>query len=247
MPIQVILRSFYSTAVVNIFTWNKAYAIFPLPTFVHHKGYLLKPLDNYLSGPLEKYSRRGWRFQETMWPEDKSSNQPIQDTRRIGDKFTWMIPFDTSNVDWSKTPDFVLEYSNFRVNPKPRGEEEQVESDSSNYEISASRFEAKVLRHDYLYGTKSWMEFLGKRVDKLTILELYKLSPALRPPHFQGPLQAANEEQRVSLYSQLQTFFPQMLPNSVSWTYWDDEIPQWYEAWQQLEAQLKKGISTWDT
>lgn len=159
---QVILRNFHSTAVVNFFTWNKAYAIFPLPTFVHHKGYLLKPLDNYLSTLLEKYSRRGWRFQEAMWPEDESSNQPIQDTRRIGDEFTWMMPFDTSNVNWSKTPDFVVEYSSFGVNPNPWGEP----SESSYYEISATLFAAEVLRHRYLYCTTSWMKFLGKRVDK---------------------------------------------------------------------------------
>lgn len=230
---QVILRNFHSTAVVNFFTWNKAYAIFPLPTFVHHKAYLLKPLDNYLSTLLEKYSRRGWRFQEAMWPEDESSNQPIQDTRRIGDEFTWMIPFDTSNVNWSKTPDFVVEYSNFGLKPKPWGEA----LESSNYEISATLFEAEVLRHRYLYCTTSWMEFLGKRVDKLTVLELYKLSPALRPAHFQGPLHATDEGERFALYRQMGNF-----SKPDSWTYWDNEIPQWYEAWRQSEAQSKKDV-----
>lgn len=61
--------------------------------YIRHKGYLLKPASNYLSPLLEKYSRRGWGFHGAIWPEEKNSNQPIQDTRRIGDGFIWMIPF----------------------------------------------------------------------------------------------------------------------------------------------------------
>lgn len=228
IPVEAILKNFHSTLVVNFFTWNKAYAIFPLPTFVHHKGYLLKPLDNYLSTLLEKYSRRGWRFQGEMWPEEVSAKQPIQVGRRIGDEFTWMIPFDTSNVNWSKTPDLVLEYSSFKVG--------HGGPDGTNYEVSATRFEAEVLRHQYLYGAPDWMKFLGKRVDELTILELYKLAPELRPAPFRGPLYRTDENDRYALYRMTAGGFMRETGKPNGWTYWDDEIPKWYQAWRQSVA-----------
>lgn len=229
---QAILSSFYSTVVVNFLTWNKAYAIFPLPTFVHHKGFLLKPLDNYISSVLEKYSRRGWRFQGQMWPEEKGSNQPIQASRLIGDKFTWMIPFDTSHVNWSTTPDFVLEYGDFVLKPSPWAE-------SSNYKIEATWFQSAVLRHKYLFASLSWMKFLGARVDELTILELYKLEPDKRPARFRRALSRTDEQDRFTMYRLVQDEMRDF-QKPDSWTYWDDEVPKWHEAWLQSEAQSKK-------
>lgn len=64
VPAQAILAGSYSTIGVNLFTCDKAYAVFPLPTFIRHKRYLLLPLSDHVSGLLEKYSRRGWRFQD---------------------------------------------------------------------------------------------------------------------------------------------------------------------------------------
>lgn len=198
---------------------------------MYHKGYLLKAIDNYLSTVLEKYSRRGWRFQEAMWPEDMSSKQPIQATRRIGDEFTWIIPFDTSNVKWSKTPDIALEYSIFGV--KREGHSERPES--RNYKITSANFSSEVLQHPFLYDDSqksggSWMMFLGERVDELTLLELYKMAPEARPRAFQDQV-----EHRYALYGCMRhTQKPE------SWTYWDDQIPRWYEAWRQTKAEPKE-------
>ncbi|MCJ1267056.1 hypothetical protein MMC22_006941 [Lobaria immixta] len=187
IPLQAILRGFYSTVVVNFFAWNKAYSMFPLHTFVHHKGYMLKPLNNHFSTLLEKYSRRGWKFQNAMWPEEISPNQPIEGTRRIGDEFSWMIPFDVSNVKWSKTPDSVLEYASFDVHLEDRDEG----TEKKHYTVTAFHFFSDVLRHEYLYGVSGhWLDFLGERVDELTRLELYKMAPEarpVRPAALQGP------------------------------------------------------------
>ncbi|KAF7502568.1 hypothetical protein GJ744_005486 [Endocarpon pusillum] len=40
--IAAILASFNTTDVVKIITWSTAYAVFPVPTFEEHKGYMLK-------------------------------------------------------------------------------------------------------------------------------------------------------------------------------------------------------------
>lgn len=231
MPLQAILLSSYTTAVVNFFTWNKAYAIFPLPTFVHHKGYLLKPITEFLPmvlpwklpSMLQKYTRRGWRFQQVMWPEDASSNNPIQETRRIGDEFTWMIPFDTKLVDWSKIPDSVLEYASFGVSLLAK-------KDFRCYGISAQSFRCEVLRHAYIYGFKEWMVFLKGRVDELFYVELWKLTPEQAwPLGFQGTLTQCEMSGCMD---------DRCKPDS--WSYWDDEIPNWYRAWRLSVAQPKK-------
>lgn len=233
IPVQAILKGFYSTVTVNFLTWNKAYALFPLPTFVHHKGYLLKALDNYLSSLLDKYSRRGWRFQGAMWPEEEiHSNKPVRTRRLIGDEFTWMIPLDTSKVDWSKTPDFVLEYSNFEL-------ESSRWAASSNHKIVAKGFHSGVLRHKYLVTSMSWMTFLGARVDKLAVLELYKLAPEKRLARFQGAITQTNEGDGMAMYMWMEREMADF-QKPDSWTYWDDEIPKWHQAWLQKEAQSKK-------
>lgn len=226
IPVQAILKGFYSTVVVNIIAWNKAYAIFPLLTFVHHKGYMLKPQSDHYTKPLEKYSGRGWRFQEAMSPEDRIPNQPIQQERRVGDEFTWMISFDTSNVKWSKTPDLVLEYANFMINNINQTARQK------HYTIESEEFVSEVLRYRYLRGgsTSTWMFFLGEKVDELTRLELLKMAPEARPAGFQGEIAKGTALYRCMTGCE----------KPDGWTYSDDQIPKWYESWRQSEMESKK-------
>ena len=42
LALQGILQGLYMTAVLNIITWNKAYALFARDTFVRRKSYMLK-------------------------------------------------------------------------------------------------------------------------------------------------------------------------------------------------------------
>ncbi|KAL8851878.1 MAG: hypothetical protein Q9221_003201 [Calogaya cf. arnoldii] len=114
-PIATILRSFYTTVVVNIISWNKAYSVFPLITLIQYRGYLLKYLDEVRKLFVTKYSQRGWRIQEILWPEDHQSNHPIRQYRMIGDRFSWMIPLNVGKVRWSQTPDYVLEHASFCI------------------------------------------------------------------------------------------------------------------------------------
>ncbi|TVY86545.1 hypothetical protein LAWI1_G008802, partial [Lachnellula willkommii] len=115
IPIQAILRGFYTTAVVNIITWNKAYSVFPDCTFLERKTYMLQPLDDWFGAQLVKYSSRGWMTLETQWEEDKKPSHSLQDStqRRVGDSHTWTIALNTDGVETSLTPDYVIEYACF--------------------------------------------------------------------------------------------------------------------------------------
>lgn len=59
----------------------------------------------------------------------------------------------------------------------------------------------------------------------MTRLELRKLSPEERPMNYEQILQATTENRgHREVYEKPKT-----------WTYWDSEIPRWYNAWK-LEA-----------
>ena len=102
-------------------SWNKAYSIFPLSTFVQYKGYKLvgryklAARDNLSCFSLRGYSFRPWNLQGLIRLEEHHLNHPIRKYRRVGDRFTWTIPFDTKNVQWSETPDQVLECDSFKM------------------------------------------------------------------------------------------------------------------------------------
>ena len=97
------MANFYPTHVVNIITWSTAYAVFPMPTFEEHKGYMLKPLSRkYMPALLHKWATRGWEFEQTLWPEEETATHSIQPRRRVGDRYTWTISFDITNFDLSQ-------------------------------------------------------------------------------------------------------------------------------------------------
>ena len=79
-----------------------------------------------------------------MWPVDTCHNHPIQERKRIGDRYT----FSTEKVESSKTPDYVLEYSGYNMDLSMSYSDYDTKmEDVRHYKISISRFESKVLKH----------------------------------------------------------------------------------------------------
>lgn len=191
VPLVTILESLHATALVNIISWNKAYAVFPQPTFLQYKAYMLKfATDEY--GPLlGDLSSKGWKTQPTIWKEEEDD---IRDAwlgrtdcrgareicrRRIGDSLTWQIPVPTTSTAKSKTPDSVLEYSEFEIEREnSRGDE--LEYTVPCYILKAPTFTSLVLRYEYT-SCKESMQAFAFRLETLTRLELLKLEPSERP------------------------------------------------------------------
>ena len=46
MPLPVTMGDFYTTAIVKLLSWNKVFAIFLLPAFLHHESYALEGLNS---------------------------------------------------------------------------------------------------------------------------------------------------------------------------------------------------------
>ncbi|KAL8976048.1 MAG: hypothetical protein Q9205_007875, partial [Flavoplaca limonia] len=224
IPIHAILNTFFTTLVVNIITWNKAYSIFPLTTFIQKRGYLLRLPDADFASLMVNYTQRGWTIQQSLRPGDPRANHPIRENRRIADKFTWLIPLDVRKVKSSKTPDAVLEYSTFgfRIS-RYRRWDPFIEEGNFSYMIAALLYPCDALRYKYTYSLTDWRAFMIYEATRLTRLELGKLKPSQRPPQYDR-----------LLYGKSSKLGHKSIENPECWTYWDPEIPTWYHAWEKI-------------
>ena len=228
-PLYNVVREAYFTAEANIMSWNKAYSLFALPTFVLKTCYSLQAWGERSSNSAQILSGRGLNVQGVLWPEDKRRNHPIRERRRVGDRYTWTIPFDTRKVQTSKTPDYVLEYACFGCIALDGEYDDKEPYDDlggqvRHYSLNMQMFEAKVLRYVYSFGEFSMQKFFEARLHAFTILELHKLNATERPPDYEEILLITSD----MIYYALEGFIP-----PASWTYRDDEVPKWYKAWEK--------------
>lgn len=56
-PLMCIL-SFHSTVAMNFYSWNKAYSLFPLTTFMHRTPIVTKPIGDKEAICISKYTNR---------------------------------------------------------------------------------------------------------------------------------------------------------------------------------------------
>ena len=229
-PAQSVLWDATHTAEVNFISWNKAYSIFALPTFIPNKSYLLQKFDDEIREATRDSSRLGWNVQGVMWPEEKRRNHPIRERRRVGDRYTWTIPFDTRQVDSSKTPDYVLEHACFTIDMSMGYKDDEVYERQGvvrNYAIEVDTLESKVLKHTYLHGEDGMMDFIFPRIHSSTILELHKLDPAQRPNNYNQIMENPHD-----IDGALGAF-----DRPASWQYRDDEFPTWYKAFEKYKPE----------
>ena len=231
-PIEAILNSFYTTALVNFFSWNKAYALFPLPTFAHRKTYYLTEVETIKDSALAKYEQQGWRSQCTLRAGDVTQFHPIRPSRRISDQFSWIIPFDTNNVTCSTTPDHVLEYACFDIDKI----KSSLGSRYTHYCIRAADYLSYVLKYRYTGGPtrirRGFWRRLQRKLDLLTHLELEKIPQKALSPFYVRTLQPRSFWITAS--------HPEEPEPPTNWTFFDDKIVQWYETWERQEDERVK-------
>ncbi|KAK7887474.1 hypothetical protein LTR67_009894 [Exophiala xenobiotica] len=239
IPIQAILTNFYTTAVVNIVTWNKAYSLFPKETLLEKKTYMLKPMDDYFETLLRKYARRGWDLEEIVRREDHTPSSSIQPVRRLGDRFTWAVRLPMESLEQSKRPDFVLEHSTFAL-------EKPLLSwlGRQGYFLRADPFEHIALEHRFVVARSpqpldgasnypKWTEFLADRLHQRAEYGLLAIEPDERPEWYTLPQRPRNSE--------VKRFFIDLLLNNFalirnfkrppSWRTCDEDVPKWYQQW----------------
>ncbi|KAI1495688.1 hypothetical protein F5X99DRAFT_109338 [Biscogniauxia marginata] len=245
-PVQAILRGYYTTALVNFISWNKAYSIFPRSTFLSYETVPLKLVDDYFGNLHVKYSRRGWRMRtESVMVQGLGQPNPLgnlvakKGNRRVGDSDTWIIRLDTASVAKPPKPDFVLEYSCFQVaglqtqGVGVRGLHEWSEvRESLNLTIYAGLFQSHSLRYKYTYGydyedpdfhtpLHLFWDQLGKRMSRNTLGQLMKLGQAKVDEIVQ------DQSPQSAIVYMLDFEHPE------GWDYYDDLVPLLYD---QMES-----------
>ncbi|QDS77712.1 hypothetical protein FKW77_004048 [Venturia effusa] len=237
IPIKSIICGFYTTALLNFITWNKAYSIFPVPTFRHYKTYPLVRIDEYHETLFTKMHNRGWKTQP-LRIDKKTDDRPdpcpgfisskAPGHRRIGDSRSWKMDLPIEGMAYPKPtmPDSVLEYSEMTIR-YGRDRYSQFDTLVSFYAITAPTFESPVLKYAYTYG--AFMLELSGRLTDLTRCELSKLPAEKRP-----------ERRTTDIRRDYLDWVPSTWTPPSSWTYYDEDLPAWYEAEQsRCEAQRK--------
>ena len=226
-PTEALVWETSTTAAFNILSWNKAYSVFALSTFIHSKSYLLGEMEQWTESQVKHDSLNGWTVQGVMWPEETRCNHPIRQRRRIGDCYTWTIAFDTNHVEWSETPDSLLEDACFKTDVSAGYDDERpydpAQEDVRQYSIEVNTLKSKVLKHTYYLSDSLMMDFFARRLHAATIFELRKLAPRDRPANFDAIMR-----DRASVDTALRDFDP-----PTSWAYRDKEIPTWLKAFEQ--------------
>ena len=230
IPLQYMFENAFTTSLVNIISWNKAYSIFPLPTHLQHKTYLLTGINDDVGAVLSEQSQRGWDVQDVLWQDEELCRHPIQSQRFVGDEFTWSIPFDTDDMELSLTPDSVLQYSQFGLEQNTQLVQH---AESYHYRISSTIYGACTLRYKYTHSgfeRNFWDEFVRDRMNRLTRLQLYQMKPEDRPP-------GAFDRRDFSVHEDA-------FEKPRNWKYYDDKVPEWYVVWKKEEA-IQRGINDW--
>lgn len=250
LPIAPILNGFYSTHVVNLITWCSAFAIFPIPTFVQHKCHMLKSLSDQCLHPiLRKWAKRGWDFDQTLWDEEEPRASSIQRRRRVGDRYTWRMSLDTSNLPCSQMwipQDYGIQNNVFEMEKMGASNARRDNLPTVPHyrtQIRCSEFRSPVLRHTYVV-TPSWMEFIGRRLDRATYMEfLTKLEPSdwAKIDRERGLIERTMQQiEPRSLHELGSRKDNKYFDRPSNWRYYDEDMKSWYDAWNEQESQREK-------
>ncbi|UPK92792.1 hypothetical protein LCI18_003727 [Fusarium solani-melongenae] len=181
-PIINLINEAYTTAGLNVISWNKAYSLLPILTVVHHKFYSIKPFNNILGLTLRGRAMYGWTTRDMLWPDQTTQLISRKQCRQIGGPHSLVI--DLENLPpGDYTPDYVLDGSVFFVAWESR-------DDTRRLSVSMQpAIESTALRYTYTNGagcraSREWKKFLRDQLDRWNYIEFAKMSQEERPPGF---------------------------------------------------------------
>ncbi|KAL8993598.1 MAG: hypothetical protein Q9169_006223 [Polycauliona sp. 2 TL-2023] len=178
------------------------------------------------------YSAKGWEVQAPAYPLIERHNHPMRSPRRVGDKFSWIIDLDVSQIEISNSiiPDPVLEYANFVINRK-----KLMDYNDNNDDYIDPREFVPPLWHTIraLARAREYFKYvqvmspemhihLKADFEKATLQSLQQVHGADdRPLGLQAAIECLQDHGTV----------PADFVKSDTWRYWDSEYPSWYEKW----------------
>ncbi|KZV80361.1 hypothetical protein EXIGLDRAFT_756312 [Exidia glandulosa HHB12029] len=98
-PYEAILK-FHSTVVMNVVTWDRAIALFPLGTLDQRRGIKTLLTNWTFEEAVDKYRRRGFSFLQPYARFDEGFKRAFKFGHRFfGDEHSWVIRLDTTGID----------------------------------------------------------------------------------------------------------------------------------------------------
>ena len=183
-----------TTADLNFITWKKAYPLFPFTTFIQCRSFALTSFSERLNDVFARQHNDGLRTLSVDWFQSGSNR--MMRSRRIGDKYTWVIDLDTTGINETPSPDKFIESTTFCLR-------QGFTADSNaggtvplaHYKMGQlGILDHPVLRRGYIVlydeDTRPRRECqkkisdLTKRLNETTIIELGKISQSQRPSQY---------------------------------------------------------------
>jgi hypothetical protein len=155
----------------------------------------------------------------------KDQVRKLGGNRRIGDPSSLVIPLDTSSVQQASTPDSVIEYAQFTIHGGQSYGRKSRYQPARNHvpHIQIQSLESPALRHIQHATSEPWRTYVTERLQRWVWVESYKLKEAERPLQF---LVGIPDHSRITL--------PEEFTVPETWDYADDQIPLWYQEWEQI-------------
>ncbi|KAF9011197.1 hypothetical protein BDQ17DRAFT_1272684 [Cyathus striatus] len=175
-PMPCVL-AFHCTCVMNFFTHDRAYSLYPKATFISRKTVGVKARSKREKDGLKKYASRGW---EVITQECQIRRSELKGLfflnkeRHPRDEYCWQVPFSIEDIE----PRYLCQHNPALYNSWVM-ERPLKTNDYSDYIMSSSY----VLKHRALSNTyrveSRWLE---KALGKLVKTELEGVRRPLRAP-----------------------------------------------------------------
>jgi len=145
---------------MNVIAFDAAYSLYPRATFDFRCGLSLAQISPREAKALAKYATRGWAIHSTIWPHEEDTLQrlfKVYDLRRMGDRDSWVIPLDTTNITL-RSP-FTLSSPPFTEDPAIFSSWKLTEStsESGQYRMAYHFLSSTILKSKVYWNSQNFV------------------------------------------------------------------------------------------
>jgi hypothetical protein len=268
-PIHGFLDTQWDTLSLTFITHEKAYSLFPRSTYQRREIYPLWRLKERTTAPILRKNCQKFGYRSITTSVDETVEAEMAAPRRIGDKYTMVIPLDMTGLEHIPGYSVVsnVEYTTFRLGVNP------LRNVNGNEGLDRYKIAIKPLRHGVMeqgFVTMDWdddegapdaerrverysdridtipikryitqVDRIAKKVRDYTVMELIKLPVDQRPPGLQAAQDIHNLPIQVIDEDDIHDVFQQEYP--VGWPTFDNEVCRMLDtAWDELQVSLER-------